>query len=150
MSEWTVRPLSEFVCPDRQICYGIVQPGKEVSEGVPIIRVNNFRNRTVETADLLQVDPEIEAKFSRSRLRGGELLITLVGTMGLVAVAPSNVAGFNVARAVGVIPLHKNTDQRWIEYVLRSKAAQEYIRIHANTTVQATFNLRDLANLPTG
>lgn len=148
MSEWPIQPLSEFVDPQRSICYGIVQPGSEMKDGVPILRVKNFGSSGFDTAEVLRVDPEIESKYKRSRLVGGELLVTLVGSMGLTAIAPASLRGWNVARAVAVVPLKHNADKRWINFVLRSQPAQEYIRIHANTTVQATFNLKDLANLP--
>lgn len=148
MEEWDTRPLSDFVDTDRSICYGIVQPGSAVSNGIPIVRVNNFVGGGIETADALKVDSEIEAKYNRSRLQGGELLITLVGSMGLTAIAPKELRGWNVARAVGVVPLRADADKRWINFVIRGKSAQDFIRTRANTTVQATFNLKDLAELP--
>jgi type I restriction enzyme S subunit len=148
MGKWGTRPLSDFVDPDRSICYGIVQPGGAVTDGVPIVRVNNFIGGGVDTTDALKVDSEIEAKYRRSRLQGGELLITLVGSMGLTAIAPKELRGWNVARAVGVVPLRADADKRWINFVVRSKSAQDFIRTRANTTVQATFNLKDLAELP--
>lgn len=148
MGKWVTRPLLDFVDPNRSICYGIVQPGSPVDNGVSIIRVNNFADGGLNTTDALQVSSEIEARYLRSRLEGGELLVTLVGSMGLTAIAPEGVRGWNVARAVGVIPLRAEANKRWINFVIRSKAAQEFIRARANTTVQATFNLSDLAKLP--
>jgi type I restriction enzyme S subunit len=148
MVGWITRPLSDFVDPDRSICYGIIQPGSPVAEGVPIVRVNNFAEGRVNTTDALRVDAEIEAKYKRSRLQGGELLITLVGSMGLSAIAPDELRGWNVARAVGVVPLRPEADKRWINFVIRSQPSQDFIRLRANTTVQATFNLKDLAELP--
>lgn len=148
MVGWITRPLSDFVDPDRSICYGIVQPGSPVAEGVPIVRVNNFVGGRINTTNALRVDTEIEAKYQRSRLQGGELLITLVGSMGLSAIAPNELRGWNVARAVGVVPLRHDADKRWINFIVRSQPSQEFIRLRANTTVQATFNLKDLAELP--
>ena len=148
MGEWPEYPLGSFVSPSRAICYGIVQPGKPYDCGVPIVRVNNLRDGRVDSSDALRVDPEIEEKYQRSRLEGGELLLTLVGSMGLSAIVPSELRGWNVARAVGVIPLKESVDRRWLHFVLRSQPSQDFIQTHANTTVQATFNLRDLARLP--
>jgi type I restriction enzyme S subunit len=68
--------------------------------------------------------------------------------MGLSAIVPDDLQGWNVARAVGVIPLRDGVDKRWINFVLRSAPSQEFILTHANTTVQATFNLKDLARIP--
>lgn len=148
MANWPEYPLETFVDPERAICYGIVQPGEKCEDGVPIVRVNNFKYGRIFTDDALRVSAEVEKKYSRSRLKGGELLITLVGTMGLSAIAPDELCGWNVARAVGIVPLKATVDKRWINFIIRSEVSQQFIRMHANTTVQSTFNLRDLANLP--
>ncbi len=144
---WSYMSLGDLV-EERGVCYGIVQPGSEVTDGVPIVRVNNIRNGRIDTSDMMKVDPEIEAKFQRSRLRGGEVLLTLVGTLGETAIVPDNFRGWNVARAVGVIPVRKDPGSLWISICLRSSFVQHCIRMWATTTVQATFNLRDLAKLP--
>lgn len=145
---WPLLPLSHFVDPERGICYGIVQPGEAVKEGVPIIRVNNFGPGGIDISDALRVAPSIEAKYARSRLRGGELLVTLVGSVGQSAIAPAELKGWNVARAVGVIPVKDTLRTRWIKFVLASTQAQDFLHQRANTTVQTTINLRDLSELP--
>ncbi len=144
---WRYKELGNLV-EERGICYGIVQPGVAVAAGVPIVRVNNIRNRMIDTSDMLKVEPSIESKFKRSRLRGGEVLLTLVGTLGEVAIVPEKFQGWNVARAVGVIPVLKDPGSRWVAICLRSAHIQHCIRMWATTTVQATFNLRDVAKLP--
>ncbi|MCS5699354.1 restriction endonuclease subunit S [Cyanobium sp. FGCU-52] len=144
---WSYELLGDLV-EDRGIAYGIVQPGNATTDGVPIVRVNNIRNGCIDTKDMLKVGADIEAKFQRSRLRGGEVLLTLVGTLGEVAIVPEHLRGWNVARAVGVIPVRKDPGSLWVSICLRSSFLQHCIRTWATTTVQATFNLRDLAKLP--
>jgi type I restriction enzyme S subunit len=144
---WRYESLGDLV-EERGVSYGIVQPGSETADGVPIVRVNNIRNGRIDTMDMLKVEAHIEAKFLRSRLRGGEVLLTLVGTLGEVAIVPDNLRGWNVARAVGVIPVRKDPGSLWVSICLRSAFIQHCIRTWATTTVQATFNLRDLAKLP--
>ena len=145
---WEELPLRHFVDANRSICYGIVQPGKQNASGVPIVRVNNFTGTGLELSDAMRVDQEIETNYRRSRLQGGELLVSLVGSLGQTAIAPPELRGWNVARAVGVVPLADEADARWINFVIRSQPAQNFMRSRANTTVQATFNLKDLAELP--
>lgn len=144
---WRYESLGDLV-EERGVSYGIVQPGSETADGVPIVRVNNIRNGRIDTTAMLKVGAEVEAKFQRSRLRGGEVLLTLVGTLGEVAIVPPNLRGWNVARAVGVIPVRKDPGSLWVSICLRSAFIQHCIRTWATTTVQATFNLRDLAKLP--
>jgi len=144
---WEWRPLESYVCNDRGICYGIVQPGEAVPDGVPFVRVKDFQDSRVSLESAKCVAPSVEAGYSRSRLQGGEILLSLVGTLGLVAVAPVEFAGSNVARAVGVIPVDIET-ARFVAICLRSEVAQRYIKRWATTTVQATLNLRDVKHLP--
>lgn len=144
---WRYELLGDLV-QERGLSYGIVQPGTDTTDGIPIVRVNNIRKGRIDTTDMLKVAAGIEAKFRRSRLQGGEVLLTLVGTLGEVAIVPEALRGWNVARAVGVIPVRNDPGSQWISLCLRSAFIQRCIRTWATTTVQATFNLRDLAKLP--
>ena len=144
---WTFLPLDRCAVPG-SISYGVVQPGSPVSSGVPIIRVNNFSDTRLDLSDVMRVAPEVEAKYSRTRLSGGEVLLTLVGSVGQVAEVPMACAGFNVARAVGVIKPANGIDAKWIAICLRSPLSQQLLSTRANTTVQTTINLKDVRALP--
>jgi type I restriction enzyme, S subunit len=144
---WAYARLSTLV-DDRGISYGVVQPGSDDTEGIPIVRVNNLKDHRIATYDAMRVSRVIEAKYQRTRLRGGEVLISLVGSLGEIAVVPSELAGWNVARAIGVIPVRSDVGADWVSICLRSATVQHYIRTWATTTVQATLNLKDVANLP--
>ena len=145
---WPSLPLSHFIDPNRSICYGIVQPGEVVKDGVPIVRVNNFGPSGLDVSSALRVDQSIEAQYARSRLQGDELLVTLVGSVGQSAIAPPELKGWNVARAIGVVPLKDSLNTHWVKFVLAGPQAQDFLLQRANTTVQTTINLRDLSELP--
>src|SRR5437588_9193537 len=95
----------------------------------------------------MRIDPAISDRHKRSRLLGGEVLITLVGSVGQVAIAPDEVRGWNVARAIGVVPVQKQVSARWVAWCLQAPDARQYLDARLNTTVQKTLNLRDLAAL---
>jgi type I restriction enzyme S subunit len=126
----------------------VVQPGSALEAGKPLIRVNNFQDTRIDLSDVMYISPEIEAKYSRTRLKGGEVLLTIVGSVGQVAVVPPRCAGFNVARAVAVIHPLPNIAPEWIALCLRSPLSQHLLESRANTTVQTTINLKDLRALP--
>ncbi|MDC4206693.1 MAG: restriction endonuclease subunit S [Candidatus Manganitrophus sp.] len=146
--EWETVELERLVDPTRGISYGIVQPGTPVQDGIPILRVSDIRDGRITTADPLRVSPGIEAAYTRTRLKGGELLLTLVGTVGEAAVVPASLAGWNTARAVAVIPVRQEVGAYWVMLALRAPAVRQIIDSRLNTTVQATLNLRDVAQLP--
>jgi type I restriction enzyme S subunit len=146
--EWKLVELKRLVEPDRGISYGIVQPGRPVSAGVPIVRVSDVRDGRIATQEPLRVSADVEAAYARTRLLGGELLLTLVGTVGEAAIVPPELSGWNVARAVAVIPVRKEIGSYWVKVALRAPAVRQIIESRLNTTVQATLNLRDVAQLP--
>src|SRR6266545_3973436 len=146
--EWETVPLERLIEADRGISYGIVQPGSPVADGVPIVRVSDVRDGRISTANPLRVSRDIESAYSRTRLKGGELLLTLVGTVGEAAVVPGSLAGWNTARAVAVIPVREEIGAYWVQMALRAPQVRERIASRLNTTVQATLNLGDVAQLP--
>ena len=83
----------------RKIGYGIVQPGPSVQRGVPIIKVNNIISGLYDTKHLDKTTVENDAKYQRTKLKGGELIVTVVGTCGKTAIVPSHFAGCNLVRA---------------------------------------------------
>lgn len=97
--------VEELGPPDRPSAYGVLQPGEETESGVPFVRVGDIADGRVAQANLKRISPQIAAAYPRTQLEGGELLITLVGTIGRAAIAPSELRGANVARAVAVVPL---------------------------------------------
>jgi type I restriction enzyme, S subunit len=148
MGEFPLVDLAQLIDPDRAISYGIVQPGSPCADGVPIIRVSDVRNSQISTSNPLRVLHDIEAQYSRTRLRGGELLITIVGTVGETAIVPQSLAGWNVARAIAVLPVRSDVGAYWVQLALQSPLVRSRIDSRLNTTVQATLNLGDVAKLP--
>lgn len=138
----------ENCCAKSSVTYGVVQPGSALQAGKPIVRVNNFRDTQIDVSNVMYISPEIEAKYERTRLKGGEILLTIVGSVGQVAVVPPHLAGFNVARAVAVLHPLPSVQAEWIALCLRSPLSQHLLGSRANTTVQTTINLKDLRALP--
>jgi type I restriction enzyme S subunit len=139
----TVEALTELGA----IRYGVVQPGKHFEGGIPILKSGDISNSRVNTSSEFRIAPDISSKYKRSILKGGEVLITLVGNPGIVAIASSDVEGFNVARAVGVLDVIRGVDRRFFSYALQGREAQQQINSLLNTTVQATLNLSDLKKI---
>lgn len=143
--EWTTVPLSELTSTPPT--YGVVQPGQDATSGSPMLRVNNFHGGSLNLSEVMRITPEIEAKYGRTRIQAGDVLLTIVGSVGQVAVVPSELNGWNIARAIAMIRPNKPDLSRWISLVLRSPQAQYQLGVTANTTVQTTINLKDLREL---
>jgi type I restriction enzyme, S subunit len=145
--KWPQVFLRELCDTRRGITYGIVQPGSPQIDGVPIIRADDVDDGRISTSNLMRVAPTVEASYLRSRIRGSEVLLTLVGAyFGKSAVTREEHIGFNTARAVGVIPVLQEPD--FISYALRSPFCRSFMNERATTTAQPTLNLSDVAVIP--
>jgi len=144
---WSCRRLVDCTV-DGNISYGIVQPGQHDENGIPVIRINNINNGQLDLLDVLKVSPEIENKYERTRLKGGEVLLTLVGSTGQSFVAPDELAGWNVPRAIAVIRANEEVGADWVNICLQSIEAKHFLNVRANTTVQKTLNLKDVRDIP--
>lgn len=133
---------------DRKIGYGIVQPGQNILDGVPVIKVNNLITGLHSKDELDVTTKENDEKYSRTRLEGGELIVSVVGTVGKTAIVPKSFRGCNLVRAVAMIDIKENWLSKWVKYYIDSPAGQAYIGQNLNTTVQATLNIKTLVDMP--
>jgi type I restriction enzyme, S subunit len=148
MSEWKTYRLGELVDPKRGITYGVVQPGEFLKdEGVPILKVNNLTERKYSIEDAFRISTEVESKYERSRLVGNEILVSLVGSLGHIYKVKKELIGWNVVRAIGVLPIKVEFDKDWIYWFMKSPDIQREFQSQATTTVQATLNLKELRDI---
>lgn len=133
---------------ERKIGYGIVQPGSNQKQGIPIIKVNNIISGLKSITDLDCTTEEISSKYERTRLRGGELIISVVGTIGKTAIVPKSFAGCNLVRATAMIDIPNLQLAKWVKYYIDSPNGQTYIHQNLNTTVQPTLNIKSLSEMP--
>ncbi len=68
------RSLGGWVEEGAPITYGILKPGEDVPGGVPYVRVVDIRERQVMPEAVRRTSPDIDAAYSRSRLRAGDLV----------------------------------------------------------------------------
>jgi len=138
----------EDVMTEKGVTYGVVKPGDHDPDGIPLIKAADIFNGGVVDDIKSRITPEKHSEHIRTELAGGEILLTLVGSPGLCAIAPPKARGFNVVRAVGVFDVVPGVDPRYVMYSIHSRQAQNYIQNVCNTTVQATLNLGDVKRLP--
>lgn len=140
------RLLGQLV--ERKIGYGIVQPGQSVDGGIPVIKVNNLIAGLTSVSALDTTSADTAAKYSRTKLQGGELIVSVVGTIGRTAIVPESFAGSNLVRATALIDIPEQWLSYWVKYYIDSPAGQSYIVQNLNTTVQPTLNIKSLIEMP--
>lgn len=141
---WPACSLESLVRPKDSLNYGVVQPGDDVDDGVPLIRVGDLGGGVVRLSSLKTIAPEIEAAYKRSRLRGDEILVSCVGTIGVIALVEPVMRGFNIARAVARIPLAEGVDRLFVAEYLKSGYVQSYFTSELRTVSQPTLNIKQI------
>ncbi|KDB51649.1 hypothetical protein X805_27500 [Sphaerotilus natans subsp. natans DSM 6575] len=141
------RALRTLVDPSRPITYGVLKPGLDVSDGVRLVKTENvFFNKVVPNFRS-RISTALDEEYKRTRLRGGEVLVTLVGSIGRCAIATADLAGANLSRSVGLIALSPEVDAQYLVYVLTSLINEEFIEISCSGTAQKVLNVGTLNNL---
>lgn len=141
---WAWTTVAKLNPSDRTCAYGVLQPGPDVDRGVPFVRVGDISDGHIELSSLKHIEPSVAAQYPRTTLRGGEVLITLVGTIGRTAVVPDSLARANVARAVGVIPLVESIHSRWVEIWFRNPTKVREMVGKSHEVARKTLNLEDV------
>lgn len=148
-NNWEVVPLGNLVADGDTINYGVVQPGADFTNGVPLIRLGNLAVPDPLMADVKRIDPQIDSSYERSRLIGGEVLIGCVGhTIGVSCIAPIEWAGANVARAVARVNLKPGIAPEFILQQIRTPAIQHYFRGERRIVGQPTLNIKQIKEAP--
>ena len=140
--------IEEMVRPDRPVTYGIVKAGTNVDGGVPVVRVKDFTDGSVHTDDLLHTKPELNAKYLRSTLLEGDILLSIGGTIGRVAIVPKEIVGANITQHTARISLRAEYDTIYVKGVLESPIMQDVMARNKLGVAQVGLNLRDIRKFP--
>ena len=140
--------LENLVAPDCSLSYGIVQPGDEFTDGLPIVRPVDLNCSVVGLNGLKRIDPALAKSYDRTTLKGNDILLCVRGTTGTLALADSTLVGANVTR--GIVPIRFDSRQLSQEFgycLMRAEPAQSQIRAKTYGTALMQINIRDLRQL---
>ncbi|QDU18987.1 hypothetical protein [Urbifossiella limnaea] len=141
---WCWATIEELNDPCRPISYGILKPGDYESNGIAMLRITDMVSGEINDERVHRVSQELSDQYSRTLLCGGELLVSLVGTIGVVASVPNSCRGFNIHRNLGLIAVLSHASCDWIKYYLRSPNGRKQISECTTGGNQPLFNLGDL------
>ena len=122
---WTVSALKWLTQPDRPIMYGIVLPGPDVGDGIPILKGGNVKPSRMNLESMARTTPEIEEKFARARLREGDLVYAIRGTIGDCEKVPQEMEGSNITQDVARVAIDEKNCATWARWALLASAIQE-------------------------
>ena len=140
-ARWSSRPLAELVPAEYPVCYGVLKPGLFEPGGVPLIRIVDLVDDQVAANGLFRITDTLDAAFKRSRLRGGEILLSIQGTIGRTAIVPLDLAGANISRTIARIDVGDRIDATFMRHWLLSTAGQRALEDTVTGTTRDSLNI---------
>ena len=145
--EWVVKTLDSCVRKDGPICYGILMPGSGYDNGVPVIKVKDIVGGEILQNNLLLTDPKTDSQYKRSKLRESDLLITIRGTTGRVAIVPPELEGANITQDAARIRLKEEHSNLYFYFLLQSKHVQYQVLLHTLGQAVKGINIAEVKKL---
>jgi type I restriction enzyme, S subunit len=143
--QWAWTTLGEATESTRPICYGVLKPGPFVPDGVPLLRIQDLAGNKVASSGIHLISPELDAEYARSKLSGGEVLLSIQGTVGRVAIAPLPLSGANISRTLAVIAPDGRLDRPFLRFYFEHLA---YRRAYeTGGTTRASLNISTIRRM---
>ncbi|WP_370416666.1 restriction endonuclease subunit S [Streptomyces fradiae] len=126
--------------------YGVLVPVFE-DAGIPFIRVNDLLDLEGRASGLAQIPVTLSNQYARTITRRGDVLLSVVGTLGRAAVVPEELVGANIARAVCSIRLRPDVDPSlFVAWIATSEFERQALLATGSDSAQPTLGMEDLSN----
>ncbi len=132
------------------LAYGVLVP-KHDPAGVPMLRIKDFATGVPDPETVARIPVEQSLEFRRTILREGDLVVSVVGTLGRAARVGPAFAGANVNRALARVQLRPDVPAdlvlAWFSSLPFRRQAD---RATSSDSAQPTLNLGDLRTFDVG
>jgi type I restriction enzyme S subunit len=141
---WPVVPLGELTQQDAPICYGIVQVGEDVADGIPTLAIKNL---TGSFEKVHRTAPTIETGYARSRVSTGDIVVAIKATIGPIERVPRAFNG-NISRDLARIRLNEHLlTPDFFVHLWRSAHFSRYFRSRTVGSTRAELSIAVLRDL---
>ena len=141
-------PMNNLIRSDRPVTYGILKPGTDIPGGIPVVRVKDYPNGVIIEEDMLHTTPEIDAKYTRSHLIAGDLLLSIGGSIGRMAIVPASLEGANITQHTARLSFGNRALPLYVRGVIEMPYMQDLIASLVKGVAQKGLNLSDVKVLP--
>ncbi len=147
--KWSVLPLAEVVAEGTGVTYGIVQCGPHVENGVPYFRTSDITGeRTPSLDEFGRTAPEIAARFERSTVRTGELVLAIRASVGAIVEVPAELDGANLTQGTARIAPGAKTTKEYLLWCLRTPQMQDWLQRQCKGATFREITLSRLREMP--
>jgi type I restriction enzyme S subunit len=139
--------LGDLIDTARPITYGILMPGPHCPGGVKYVRVVDLKERGVDLTGVRQTTHAIATAYQRSTLRPGDLLLSIRGHVGRLAVVPRELEGANITQDTARLAVVAASPSYVLE-CLRTPGMQRWMARHTKGVAVRGINLGDVKRIP--
>lgn len=144
-TSWCWASIEQLLRGADGMAYGVLKPGPLVENGVPMLRIMDImQDGHIAKENVYRISANLAEKFKRTRLEAGDVLISVMGTVGRTAVVPESMTGGNVNRAIAILKLIDPSFAEFLHMVLMSPLLQGRFSSEKLGTAQQRINLADL------
>lgn len=140
-------PLMHRTQWDRPIMYGIVLPGPDMPDGIPIVKGGDVAAGRLSPELLNRTTREIEAPYARARLSAGDLVFAIRGGIGDVDIVPESLAGANITQDVARVAPASDVNPFWLRAVLRTDRVCAQVGARVTGATIKGLNIWDLKRI---
>ncbi|RQG98297.1 restriction endonuclease subunit S [Natrarchaeobius oligotrophus] len=146
---WEISDLDDLNQDDYPICYGVVQPGKHDEDGIPLLNIEDVdETGEIQRESIHKITPDLHEEYSRSQLQGGEVLVSVKGTVGNIVQLNEEIGEANISRDLARVTPTTDLDARWLKYCLSTKIYQDLIDVFSTGSTRASLNIGELREIP--
>lgn len=145
---WSVASLETLTDANRPICYGILMPKANLTNGVLYVKVRDMKGDKINLDSLQRTAPEIAAKYERASLKVGDLLLSIRGTYGRLAVIPPELDGGNITQDSARLAVSSALDRDYVAWAIRSHTIQNHFKKVARGVAVKGVNIGDVKPTP--
>lgn len=138
---WKSVPLSEVV--RSKIVYGIVQAGPHMADGVPYLKSSDVGGQ-IAVDGLQRTSLEIHARYNRSAVRPGDIVISLRGNTGATSIVPQGLPEANLTQGTARISVGDDFDGHFIHQQIAGSLVQRQINAATKGSTFVEITLEDL------
>jgi type I restriction enzyme S subunit len=146
--QWAKVEFEDICGPEAPIIYGILQPGPDTPGGVPYVRPTEIDSQGIQLHNIRRTTAEIAEKYRRSTVQTNDLLLSIVGTIGKVAIVPRELDGGNITQSsCRIRPDPAISDHQYLAHYLRSPDAISQYNENRLGTAVPRLNLADVRKI---
>jgi type I restriction enzyme M protein len=117
-----------------------------VPKGIPFLKVQNISEEGIK-GEISFISNEVHQRMKRSQLKGGELLYSMAGTIGIATILPEDFGIANINQAIAKVILKKEVNKKYLKFILNSNFCKIQAQMFLTTAAQPNINFEQIKSI---